>query len=73
MQVLSKDGILVTASCSQHLSEMQFRKILLQSSRHLDRSLQILERGHQAPDHPVHPAIPETDYLKTLFCRVLPA
>jgi 23S rRNA (cytosine1962-C5)-methyltransferase len=73
MQVLSKDGILVTASCSQHLSEMQFRKILLQSSRHLDRSLQILERGHQAPDHPVHPAIPETDYLKALFCRVLPA
>ncbi len=73
MQVLRKDGILVTASCSQHLSEMQFRKILLQSSRHLDRSLQILERGHQAPDHPVHPAIPETDYLKALFCRVLPA
>ena len=73
MQVLRKDGILVTASCSQHLSEAQFRKILLQSSRHLDRSLQILERGHQAPDHPVHPAIPETDYLKALFCRVLPA
>ncbi len=73
MQVLRKDGILVTASCSQQLSESQFRKILLQSSRHLDRSLQILERGHQAPDHPVHPAIPETDYLKALFCRVLPA
>jgi 23S rRNA (cytosine1962-C5)-methyltransferase len=73
MQVLRKDGILVTASCSHHLSESQFRKILLQSSRHLDRSLQILERGHQAPDHPVHPAIPETDYLKALFCRVLPA
>ncbi|GMQ84009.1 MAG: class I SAM-dependent rRNA methyltransferase [Gammaproteobacteria bacterium] len=73
MQVLRKDGILVTASCSQNLSESQFRKILLQSSRHLDRSLQILERGHQAPDHPVHPAIPETDYLKALFCRVLPA
>ncbi len=73
MQVLHKDGILVTASCSQQLSESQFRKILLQSSRHLDRSLQILERGHQAPDHPVHPAIPETDYLKALFCRVLPA
>ncbi|MFQ5642545.1 MAG: class I SAM-dependent rRNA methyltransferase [Thiogranum sp.] len=73
MQVLRKDGILVTASCSQQLPEAQFRKILLQSSRHLDRSLQILERGHQAPDHPVHPAIPETDYLKALFCRVLPA
>ncbi len=73
MQVLKKDGILVTASCSHHLAEDQFQKILLQSSRHLDRSLQILERGHQAPDHPVHPAIPETSYLKALFCRVLPS
>ena len=73
MQVLKKDGILVSASCSHHLSEEQFQKVLLQSSRHLDRSLQILERGHQAPDHPLHPAIPETAYLKAMFCRVLPS
>jgi 23S rRNA (cytosine1962-C5)-methyltransferase len=73
MQVLNKDGILVSASCSQHLAEAQLQKILLQSSRHLDRSLQLLERGHQAPDHPVHPAIAETEYLKALFCRVLPS
>jgi 23S rRNA (cytosine1962-C5)-methyltransferase len=32
-----------------------------------------VERGFQAMDHPVHPAIPETAYLKTLFCRLLPA
>ncbi len=73
MQVLKKDGILVSASCSQHLAESRLQTILLQSSRHLDRSLQVLERGHQAPDHPVHPAIPETSYLKALFCRVLPS
>ena len=73
MQVLARDGILVSASCSQHLAESQLLTILLQSSRHLDRSLQVLERGHQAPDHPLHPAIPETGYLKAFFCRVLPA
>lgn len=73
MQVLKKDGVLVSASCSQHLSEAQLQKILLQSARHLDRSLQILERGHQGPDHPVHPAIAETSYLKAFICRVLPA
>jgi len=72
MQVLSRDGILISASCSHHLAESQLQTIVLQSSRHLDRSLQLLERGHQAPDHPVHPAIPETSYLKALFCRVLP-
>ena len=73
MQLLKRDGILVSASCSQHLSESQLQKILLQTSRHMDRGLQILERGHQGPDHPVHPAIPETSYLKALFCRVLPS
>ena len=73
MQVLKKDGILVSASCSHHLAESRLQTILLQSSRHLDRSLQILERGHQAPDHPLHPAIAETAYLKALFCRVLPS
>ncbi|WP_455234721.1 class I SAM-dependent rRNA methyltransferase [Thiogranum longum] len=73
MQVLGRDGILVSASCSHHLEESRLQKILLQSSRHLDRSLQMLERGHQAPDHPVHPAIPETSYLKVFFCRVLPS
>ncbi len=73
MQVLAKDGILVSASCSQHLTEAQLQQILLQSSRHLDRTLQVLERGHQAPDHPLHPAIPEMAYLKAFFCRVLPS
>ena len=73
MQLLGRDGILVSASCSHHMDETNFRKILLQTSRHLDRSLQLLERGQQAPDHPVHPAIPETAYLKALFCRVLPS
>ncbi len=73
MQVLARDGILVSASCSRHLAEEQLQRILLQTSRHLDRQLQLLERGQQGPDHPVHPAIPETRYLKALFCRVLPA
>jgi 23S rRNA (cytosine1962-C5)-methyltransferase len=73
MQVLTRDGILVNASCSFHLSREQLRELLLQSARHLDRSMQILEQGHQAPDHPVHPAIPETDYIKCFFARVLPA
>ena len=72
MQLLERDGILVSASCSHHLAESQLQKLLLHCSRHLDRHLQLLERGHQAPDHPVHPAIAETSYLKALFCRVLP-
>jgi len=72
MQVLGKDGILVSCSCSYHLERDTLRELLLKSSRHLDRFMQIVEEGHQGPDHPMHPAIPETAYLKAFFTRVLP-
>ena len=73
MQVLDKDGILVSASCSSHVSADELLKEVLGGARHLDRSLQIQEYGGHAPDHPEHPAIPETRYLKAWYCRVLPA
>ncbi len=72
MRLLSKDGILVSASCSMHLPEDDLQNILLQSARHLDRNIQLLERGGQGPDHPVHPAIVETRYIKSITCRLLP-
>ena len=40
------------------------------ASRELGRDLQILEEGHQAADHPIHPAIPETSYLKAFIARL---
>ncbi|MDS4042191.1 MAG: class I SAM-dependent rRNA methyltransferase [Candidatus Competibacter sp.] len=73
MQVLERDGLLVSCSCSQLLSRDVLIQTLLQGSRHLDRNLVILEQGRQGPDHPVPPAIPETDYLKMVVARVLPA
>jgi len=72
MQLLNKDGLLVSASCSYHLNYDVLKGLLLSASRHLDRNLQIIGQGHQGPDHPVHPAIDETDYLKAYFCRVTP-
>ncbi len=72
MRLLNKDGILISASCSMHLEEDNLQNILLTSARHLDRNIQLLERGAQGPDHPVHPAIPETRYIKSLTCRLLP-
>jgi 23S rRNA (cytosine1962-C5)-methyltransferase len=73
MQVLAKDGLLMSCSCSYHLQRDTLTTLMLQAARHIDRSMQILEQGHQGPDHPVHPAIPETDYLKAFLARVLPA
>lgn len=71
MQVLGKDGLLVSCSCSQHLQRAVLVEQLGGAARHLDRQLQILGHGHQAADHPIHPAIPETEYLKAVFCRVV--
>lgn len=73
MRLLSKDGILITCSCSYHMPQDLFIKNLQQAARHLDRQIQILEVLQQGMDHPVHPAIPETRYLKGAIVRVLPA
>jgi 23S rRNA (cytosine1962-C5)-methyltransferase len=70
MELLGADGILVSCSCSHHLEADALQRILLRESRTAGRRLQILEQGGQGPDHPVHPAIPETRYLKTFYCRV---
>ena len=70
MQVMSDDGILVSCSCSHHVSPEELRDAIAKAGRATGKHLQLLEMGGQAPDHPVHPAIPETRYLKTYFCRV---
>ncbi|MDP9347792.1 MAG: class I SAM-dependent rRNA methyltransferase [Gemmatimonadota bacterium] len=70
MEVLAPDGILVSASCSFHMSREMLRDAALKASRRAGRDLQLLEEGHQGPDHPVHPAIPETSYLKAFIARV---
>jgi len=72
MQVLSRDGILVTCSCSYHMPRETLLDAIQRGARHLDRNVQVLQSLQQAPDHPVHPAIPETGYLKGFICRVLP-
>ena len=70
MQVLGPEGILVSCSCSYHVSPEDLRDAIAKAAKAADKQLQILEMGGQAPDHPVHPAIPETRYLKAYFCRV---
>lgn len=70
MRLLGRDGLLVSASCSMHLGKDTLLEIVRAAGRHLDRHVQIIGQGGQGPDHPVHPAIPETDYLKAVFARV---
>ncbi|NJD32898.1 MAG: class I SAM-dependent rRNA methyltransferase [Gammaproteobacteria bacterium] len=71
MQLLPRDGILVSCSCSHHLAQDELIGAIQQSARHLNRFAQVVEVGGHGPDHPIHPAIPETRYLKAIFCRVV--
>lgn len=71
MQLLERDGMLISCSCSHHMSSEDLLGAIQTAARHLDRDAQVLEQGMQAPDHPVHPAIPETAYLKAFYVRVV--
>ncbi|GGX97693.1 hypothetical protein GCM10007160_26620 [Litchfieldella qijiaojingensis] len=70
MRLLGRDGLLLSASCSMHLTAERLVECVRGAVRHQDRHGQIIYEGHQGPDHPVHPAIPETAYLKALGVRV---
>lgn len=70
LNLIDPAGLLVSCSCSYHLEEQQLLSAVQAAARHAGRFVQVLAFGGQSPDHPVHPAIPETRYLKALFCRV---
>lgn len=71
LQLLDRDGIVVSCSCSYHLSPESLVEAIQRAARHVSRFVQIVEVGGQSPDHPIHPAIPETRYLKANFCRAI--
>lgn len=71
--LLEPDAILVSASCSYHLSRDNLMEIVARAARAVGGALQILEDRGQGPDHPVHPALPESAYLKTFFTRLYQA
>jgi 23S rRNA (cytosine1962-C5)-methyltransferase len=70
LKLLADNGILVSCSCSYHVSAEELQDAIAKAARGAGKHLQVLELGGQAPDHPIHPAIPETRYLKAYFCRV---
>jgi 23S rRNA (cytosine1962-C5)-methyltransferase len=69
LSVLERGGILISCSCSHHLEPAMLQRAILGASKDAGRRVQIVERHGHAPDHPVHPAMPETEYLKAFFVR----
>jgi 23S rRNA (cytosine1962-C5)-methyltransferase len=70
LKLLRPGRWLVTCSCSYHVDEAQLRETVFEAARDVGRGIRVVESRSQARDHPVHPAMPETRYLKCLVLWV---
>jgi 23S rRNA (cytosine1962-C5)-methyltransferase len=73
MRLLPPGGILVTCSCSHHVSEAMLLEVVAEASLDAGRVLRVLERRTQAEDHPILLTVPETLYLKCLIFQIAEA
>ena len=71
LRLLAPGGILVTCSCSHHMSEAMLLEVVAEASLDAGRTLRVLERRTQAQDHPILLTVPETLYLKCLVLEVV--
>ncbi len=71
LRLLTPGGILVTCSCSHHVSEAMLLEAVAEASLDTGRTVRVLERRTQAQDHPILLTVPETHYLKCLILQVL--
>jgi 23S rRNA (cytosine1962-C5)-methyltransferase len=71
-KLLSKDGLLATFSCSYHVDDSSFLQTIMDALVDARRSARRLRRFEQAPDHPVLPTIPETEYFRGFLLEMMP-
>jgi len=69
-QSLREGGVLVTASCSYHVSAEAFEELVQDAAHDAGRAVQVLERRGAGRDHPERLGMPESRYLKCLVLRV---
>ena len=71
LKLLHPGGVLVTCSCSYHISEQLFLEIIADAALDARRRVQLIEKRGQSGDHPVLLGVPETHYLKCVLARVI--
>ncbi len=69
LRMLTPGGILVTCSCSHHISLQDFSNVVAEAAADTGRHLRLLETRAAAPDHPEVMTLPETRYLKCLILQ----
>ena len=71
LKLLNPGGVLVTCTCSYHMSEEMFLDLLAEAANDARRRVQIVEKRTQSSDHPILLGMPETYYLKCVLLRVV--
>lgn len=71
LRLLEPGGVLVTCSCSHHMSEATLLEVIAEAALDAGKTLRVLERRTQAADHPILLTVPETLYLKCLILQVV--
>jgi 23S rRNA (cytosine1962-C5)-methyltransferase len=71
LRLLDPGGVLVTCSCSHHVTEAMLLEVVAAAALDAGRSLRVLERRTQAQDHPILLTVPETHYLKCLVLEAI--
>jgi len=71
LKLLNPNGVLITCTCSYHMSEQMFLEIISDAARDAHRRVQLVEKRMQASDHPVLVGVPETYYLKCVIARAV--
>lgn len=71
LKLLNPGGVLITCTCSYHMSEEMFLEIVADAALDAHRRLQVIEQRGQSSDHPVLLGVPETRYLKCVIARVI--
>lgn len=70
LKLVRPGGLVVSCSCSYHIHAGLLQQIVASAAMDAHRSVRLVERRGQSRDHPIHPAIPETDYLTCLILEV---
>ncbi len=70
LRLVEDGGMIVTCSCSHHLAVDDLRRLIASQAAKRGCNVRLLRQGGQGPDHPIHPAMPETAYLKTFTLQV---
>ncbi len=71
LRLLNSGGVLVTCSCSHHMSEAHFLELIAAAALDSGKQLRVLERRTQSQDHPILLTVPETHYLKCVIFEVV--